>query len=178
MSEAALLTAAEVEAHAKTQGGAFVGRAVRRKFATGWFSGKVTGVRVTRFADFGMTTVWRVRYRGGNCEDLTWLELRDALAAADAAADTDDAPAGEGRIAADARLPAPPPVTPAAKPAALEVLAPLMATRTRSGASQGGASGGCVAAEPPQHAEVASERPWSTTASSAARIRRRASARR
>ncbi len=150
------LSAAEVETRAHAHGRAFVGRAVRRKFATGWFSGTVTGVRVTCF---GMATVWRVRYPDGDCEELAWLELRDALAAADAGADTGGAQAGEGRIAGGGArelvpLPPPPPAAPAAKP-----VAPLTATRTRSGASPRGASGGAVAAEPPQqHAEVASER--------------------
>jgi len=159
MSGTAPLSAAEVETRAHAHGRAFVGRAVRRKFATGWFSGTVTGVRVTCFGDFGMATVWRVRYPDGDCEELAWLELRDALAAADAGADTGGAQAGEGRIAGGGArelvpLPPPPPAAPAAKP-----VAPLTATRTRSGASPRGASGGAVAAEPPQqHAEVASER--------------------
>ena len=58
---------------------------MRRKFATGWFTGTATRAHQLRSDDDDVPPVmlWRATYPGGNCEDLTWHELRAALYAAD-----------------------------------------------------------------------------------------------
>ena len=112
MSEPGTLVA-EIEANAQVHADTFVGRAVRRQFCTGWFTGAVISARVTRFGDYGMQTMWRVRYRGGSCEDLTWQELRDALAETDAVDADAGAPADGGGAAEHCIAPAYAPAAPA-----------------------------------------------------------------
>ena len=61
---------------------AYVGRAVRRKFATGWFTGTVSRARQTQGGGADGDTLWLVKYPGGNCEVMAWADLRNALVAA------------------------------------------------------------------------------------------------
>ena len=76
-----LVAASDAEARAVAKAPAsLLGRTVRRKFKTGWFTGTVT--RTERLTDG--PRVWRVVYTDGDEEECEWDELRDILLPRDA----------------------------------------------------------------------------------------------